>query len=148
MSCGVGCRHRSDPKLLCLWRWSVVTAPIGPLAWEPLYAVGAAQEMAKRPKKKKRKEKKRKKEGGIHRAWWLSVSTRETEAMWTGEQRLYILLHGWCKVYWGGGWERIRRSGRRGCSGVRKAISGMLSWCLWDNASKCGALLRYLALTF
>ena len=33
------------------------TAPIGPLAWEPPYAAGAAQEIAKRPKKKKKKEK-------------------------------------------------------------------------------------------
>ena len=31
----------------------VATAPIQPLAWEPPYAVGAAQEIAKRQKKKK-----------------------------------------------------------------------------------------------
>ena len=30
------------------------TAPIRPLAWEPPYAAGAAQEMAKRQKKKKK----------------------------------------------------------------------------------------------
>ena len=30
----------------------MATAPIGPLAWEPPYAVGAALEKAKRPKKK------------------------------------------------------------------------------------------------
>ena len=29
------------------------TAPIGPLAWEPPYAAGVAQEKAKRPKEKK-----------------------------------------------------------------------------------------------
>ena len=38
--------------LLWLWRRLAATALIGPLAWEPPYAVGAAQEMAKRQKKK------------------------------------------------------------------------------------------------
>ena len=37
-----------------LWRRLVATAPIRPLAWEPPYAAGAAQEMAKRQKKEKR----------------------------------------------------------------------------------------------
>ena len=53
MSYGEGCRRGSDPLLLWLWRRPVATAPIRPLAWEPPYAAGAAQEMAKRPKKKK-----------------------------------------------------------------------------------------------
>ena len=52
MSCAVRRRCSLDPKLLWLWRRSAAIAPIGPLAWEPLYAVGAAQEMAKRQKKK------------------------------------------------------------------------------------------------
>ena len=52
MNCGVGCRHGSDPTLLWLWRSPAATAPIQPLAWEHPYAVGAAQEMAKRQKKK------------------------------------------------------------------------------------------------
>ena len=51
MSCGVGHRRGSDPVLLWLWRRLVAAAPIRPLAWEPLYATGAAQEMAKRQKK-------------------------------------------------------------------------------------------------
>ena len=38
MSCGVGCRHSSDPALL----WPEATAPIRPLAWEPPYAAGGA----------------------------------------------------------------------------------------------------------
>ena len=51
-----------DPKLLWLWCRPVATAPIQPLAWEPPYAAGAAQEIAtttttttttKRQKKKK-----------------------------------------------------------------------------------------------
>ena len=40
-----------DPALLWLWRRPVATAPIQPLAWEPPYAAGAAQEIAKKKKK-------------------------------------------------------------------------------------------------
>ena len=57
MSCGVGCRLCLDPALLWLWRRLAATAPMRPLAWEPPYAVRAAQEMAKRQKKKKEKKK-------------------------------------------------------------------------------------------
>ena len=46
-----------DPALLWLWRRPVATAPIGPLTWEPPYAAGAAQEIAKKTKKKKKKKK-------------------------------------------------------------------------------------------
>ena len=35
-----------DLALLWLWRRPVATAPIQPLAWEPPYAAGAAQEIA------------------------------------------------------------------------------------------------------
>jgi len=52
MSCGVGHRCGLDPALLRLWCRLVATAPIQPLAWEPPYAMGSAQEMAKRQKKK------------------------------------------------------------------------------------------------
>ena len=52
MSYGVGLRRGLDPVLLWLWHRLVATAPTGPLAWEPPYAAGAAQEMAKRQKKK------------------------------------------------------------------------------------------------
>ena len=41
MSCGVGCRCPSDPALLWLWHRLAAIAPIGPLAWELLYAAGA-----------------------------------------------------------------------------------------------------------
>jgi len=54
MSCGVGCRRGSDPALLWLWCRLVATAPISPLAWEPPYAAGVAQEIAKKKKKKKK----------------------------------------------------------------------------------------------
>ena len=57
MSCGVGCRLSSDPLLLWLWCRLVATAPIGPLAWDPPYAVEAALEKAKKKKRKKEKEK-------------------------------------------------------------------------------------------
>ena len=39
VSCGVGCRRGSDPALLWLWRRPAATALIGPLAWEPPYAM-------------------------------------------------------------------------------------------------------------
>ena len=42
VSRGVGCRRGSDRTLLWLWCRPVATALIGPLAWEPLYAVGQA----------------------------------------------------------------------------------------------------------
>ena len=42
-----------DPVLLWLWCRPAAIAPIRPLAWEPPYAAGAAQEKAKRQKKKK-----------------------------------------------------------------------------------------------
>ena len=53
VSCGVGRRLGSEPELLWLWCRLVATALIRPLAWEPPYAAGAAQEIAKRQKKKK-----------------------------------------------------------------------------------------------
>ena len=54
VSCGVGCRHGSDPALLWLRRRPVATAPIRPLAWEPPYAAGAAQRNSEKTKKKKK----------------------------------------------------------------------------------------------
>ena len=41
------CRSQSDPMLLWLSHRLVATAPIRPLAWEPLYAMGVALEKAK-----------------------------------------------------------------------------------------------------
>ena len=51
MSCGVGCRHSSDLKLLWLWYRAAAAALIQPLAWELPYAMGVAL------KKKKKTEK-------------------------------------------------------------------------------------------
>ena len=59
MRCGVGCRRGSDPALLWLWRRPVATATIQPLAWEPPYAAGAAQEIATTTTTKKDKKKKK-----------------------------------------------------------------------------------------
>ena len=52
MSYGVGHRHVSAPALLGLSCGPEAAAPIRPLAWEPLYAMGVA---LKSQKKKKRR---------------------------------------------------------------------------------------------
>ena len=52
MSCGVGRRCGLDLVWLWLWCRPAAVALIGPLDWEPPYAVGGA---LKRPKKKKEK---------------------------------------------------------------------------------------------
>ena len=51
MSCGVDHRCGVDPVLLWLWWRPADVAPIGPLAWEPPYAVGAAQHRDKKQNK-------------------------------------------------------------------------------------------------
>ena len=53
MSCDVGRRRAGIPRCCGPAMWLAATALIRPLAWEPPYAEGVAQEMAKRPKKKK-----------------------------------------------------------------------------------------------
>ena len=59
MGCGVGCRRGSD--LMLLWLWLAAMAPIGPLAWEPPYAMRVAKKMAKRQKTNKQTNKQREK---------------------------------------------------------------------------------------
>ena len=54
MSCGVGYRCDLDLALLWLWYRQVATAPIRPLAWELLYATGAALKDKKTKKIKKK----------------------------------------------------------------------------------------------
>ena len=75
LSCGVGCRHGSDPMLLWLWRRPVATAPIQPLAWEPPYAAGAAQEIATTTTKDKKDKKKKKKKNRIAECLEKEVGT-------------------------------------------------------------------------
>ena len=47
MSCGVGRRCSSDPKLLWWWCRLTAVALIQPLAWELPYAMGAALKKVK-----------------------------------------------------------------------------------------------------
>ena len=54
MSCSVGLRCGLDPTLL--WRRPAATAPIGLLAWEVPYAVGAALKRWKERRKEGRKK--------------------------------------------------------------------------------------------
>ena len=49
----------SDLSWLWLWHRLAATPPIGPLAWELPYAVGAALKEKKKKKKGKRKKKKK-----------------------------------------------------------------------------------------
>ena len=53
MSCGAGRRCSSDLALLWLWHKLAAVAAIGPLAWEPPYAMSAT------PKKQINKERKK-----------------------------------------------------------------------------------------
>ena len=78
MSCGVGRRLGSDPALLWLWRRLVAAAPIRPLAWEPPYAAGAAQEIATTTTKKKNTER---------------VGEKTVTAMYTSKDDLTPLLY-------------------------------------------------------
>ena len=53
VSCGVGHRSSSDLALLWLWCRPAATAPIQPLAWEPLYAMAVALKRQKQKNKTK-----------------------------------------------------------------------------------------------
>ena len=52
MSCGVDHRGGSDRAQLWLWHRLAASAQIGPLAWEPPYAMGVALKRQKTEKKK------------------------------------------------------------------------------------------------
>ena len=82
MSCGVGCRHSLDPALMWLWCRPAATALIRLLAWEPPYAAGAAQEMAKRQKTNKQTKNK----PNWKLVFYVDIS-----------QRIFQFL----KIYWG-----------------------------------------------
>ena len=56
MSWGVSHRHGSGSVLLWWQHRPAAVAPIQHLAWEPPYAVGAAQKKKKKKKKKQKKE--------------------------------------------------------------------------------------------
>ena len=55
----------------------VAIAPIRPLAWEPPYAAGEAQEMAKRQKDKKKKQQKKGKNKTCVKFSWVPVRDPE-----------------------------------------------------------------------
>ena len=57
MSYGVGHRCGLDPALLWLRCRLAAVAPIQPLAWEPLYAAGAALKKKKKDNKQKKTKK-------------------------------------------------------------------------------------------
>ena len=72
MSCGVGCRHGSDPTLQWLWHRLAATAPIGPLAWELPYATGMALKKkitTKLEKEAKKKERRKCYKGILYNTW-------------------------------------------------------------------------------
>ena len=74
MSCGVGCRRGLDPTLMWLWCSPAAMAPIRPLVWEPPYAMGVAQEMAKRQKKKKKITKQSRQLRKVEEKWYCLKS--------------------------------------------------------------------------
>ena len=76
MRCGVGYRHRLDPKLLWLWHRLAAVAPNQSLAWEPPYAVGTALKIKDQEKKKKLCEKE--KIYVWNYPWWWTID----EDMW------------------------------------------------------------------
>ena len=58
VSCGVGRRCGSDLACLRFWCRLTATALIGPLAWEPPYAMGVALNKTKKEKERKKERKK------------------------------------------------------------------------------------------
>ena len=56
MSCGVGRRHSSDPKLLWLWYRLAAIALIQSRVWELPYASGVALKTKREKKKIKQKK--------------------------------------------------------------------------------------------
>ena len=57
MSCSIGHRRGLDLALLWLWCRPEATALIGPLAWELLYAAGAALKRQERTNEQKKERK-------------------------------------------------------------------------------------------
>ena len=79
MSCGVGRRRGLDPALLWLWRRLVATAPIRPLGWEPPYAAGAAQEIAKKKDLEKKLMSKEFPGGPVAEIWGFHFCSQAAE---------------------------------------------------------------------
>ena len=64
MSCGVGCKHNSDPTLLWLGLWPAAAALIQPLAWELPYTSDVVLKSQKQNKTKQNKTKQNKTKPG------------------------------------------------------------------------------------
>ena len=56
VSCGIGCRHGSDPALLWWWRKPAAAALLQPLALELPYAAGVALKSQKKKKNNSKRE--------------------------------------------------------------------------------------------
>ena len=95
MSCGVCHRCGSDLALLWLWYRPAAKGLIGPIAWEPLYAMGAAlkrQKDKKTKKKKKERKKERKRMGNNGKAKY----THKPKLFFTVQTTHNVL---WCLQY-------------------------------------------------
>ena len=88
-SCDVCGRHGSDPVLLWLCCRLAATALIQPLAWEPLYAAGAA---LKRQKKKKLRKKRKRKRGDKRypKKNWFKTTLTTREVLLTKKSQLIL----------------------------------------------------------
>ena len=115
MSCGVGCRHGSDPALLWLWCRLAATALIQPLVWKPPCAVGAALEKTKKKDKKIKIKKERKR--SIANGMWKWGVCKDCGCTWVTylslEAREATWRHDGPSPAWKVEWTRLP-SGKRG----------------------------------
>ena len=76
-----------------LWLRLAATAPIGPLAWEPPYAMGAALEKAKRQKQTNKQKPPPKQTTQKERSdLWLPETEGERKSNWRKIVKRYKLL--------------------------------------------------------
>ena len=78
MSCCKGLRRCSD--LALLWHRPAATAPIRPLAWEPLYAVGIGP---RKDKKTKRQQQQQQQKKGLK---LIKLETKKEKLQWTSHK--------------------------------------------------------------
>ena len=90
MSCGIICRHSSDPALLHLWLRPAATPLILLLAWEPPYAAGAALKSKKKKKSKRKKESSDDNPYSNKEFWRISIITGRHQLTHDFQASLYI----------------------------------------------------------
>ena len=73
MSCDVGVSRSSDLVVVCLWCRPAAVAPIGPLALELPYALGAALKSKNKNKNKTKQKNKKQKFKGSERGFQAPV---------------------------------------------------------------------------